>query len=78
MRRFQKLADIGAGGEPPWPPAMTTQRIESLASASRSACVIAAYIGCVSAFFFSGRFSRMLAHRAVIGYHNWVGHGLPS
>src|SRR5580704_2851893 len=31
----------------------------SLASASRMARVMAAYVGCVSAFFFSGRFIRM-------------------
>ena len=32
LRRFEKLADIGAGAERAWPPASTTQRIASFAS----------------------------------------------
>jgi hypothetical protein len=40
-------------------PVSTTQRIAALSSASCKACVIAAYIGDVSAFFFSGRLKRM-------------------
>ena len=44
----------------PAPPAMTMQRIASSSCASPSARVIAAYIGCVNAFFFSGRFIRMV------------------
>src|SRR5580692_2606010 len=43
----------------PGPPASTRQRIASFVSASRMALVMAAYIGWVSAFFFSGRFIRM-------------------
>ncbi len=39
---------------------MTMQRIALSSCASPSAPVIAAYIGCVNAFFFSGRFIRMV------------------
>ena len=44
----------------PGAPASTIARMASLAAASRSDRVITSYIGCVSAFFFSGRFSRMV------------------
>ena len=61
----------------PGAPAIITQRMASDVSASRSACVIAAYIAAVSAFFFSGRFIRTVRTRACIGHDDWIAHILP-
>src|SRR6516165_5068729 len=57
---FLKMAMSLPAQKAPGPPANITQRTESRSSDSRKARVISTYIGCVSAFFFSGRFIRII------------------